>query len=376
MKIVYMRSNSINPDPRVEKEMSAAIEYGYYPIVLAWDRRVEKFQIKKEELNLYNGQVPIYRFNIKADFGQGLKNFKPLLKWEMELLKWLIKNRKSYDLIHAFDFDTVLPALFMKIFFNKKYVYDICDFYVDAFSVPKLFKPLVKKLDFYAIKKAEATILVNESRVEQIKGSKPKKLVFIHNSPIEIKVNSEKKKNKPTIFYGGILVNNRMILETINICKRHPEWDFIIAGFGPIENKCKYAAEHYENITFLGKIPYKEIILNTKAADVIFACYNPSVPNHKYSSPNKLYEAMMCKKPIIVCKNTGIDKIVHKENIGLVCDYDEQSLEICFEKLLSNKYLCKEMGEKARALYDKKYNWDIMKKRLGNLYLQLFKEGE
>jgi len=187
MKIVYMRSNPINPDPRVEKEISTALEYGYYPIALAWDRRVEKFQIKKEIIDLYNGQVSIYRFNIKADFGQGLKNFKPLLKWQMELLKWLIKNRKSYDLIHAFDFDTVLPALFMKIFFNKKYVYDICDFYVDAFSVPKLLKPLVKKLDFYAIKKAEATILVNESRVEQIKGSKPKKLVFIHNSPIEIK---------------------------------------------------------------------------------------------------------------------------------------------------------------------------------------------
>lgn len=377
MRIVYMRSNPINPYPRAEKEMSSAIKYGHSPIALAWDRRVDEFKIKKSKLELYNGEVPIYRFNIKADFGQGLSNLKPLLKWQKELLKWLIKNKESYDLIHAYDFDTVLPALFMNIFYGKKYVYDICDFYVDGFSVPKNLKPLIKRLDFYAIKKAEATIIVNESRIEQIKGSKPKELVIIHNTPIETEIEVKNKlSKKPTIFYGGILVERRMILETINICKRHPEWNFVVAGFGNVEDKCKQAARQYENITYLGKIPYNEIIANTKAADVVFACYDPNVPNHKYSSPNKLYEAMMCKKPIIVCRGTGIDKFVEKEKIGLVCDFDEQSLENAFKKLLTNKNISNAMGEKARRLYDEKYSWDIMGKRLGELYLKISNSGE
>ncbi len=377
MRIVYLRSNPINPDPRSEKEISAAIEYGHSVVALAWDRRVKKFGIIEETLKLPNGEIPIYRFNIKADFGQGLSNLKPLLKWQRELLKWLIKNRKSYDLIHACDFDTVLPALFMKIFYRKKFIYDIYDFYVDAFGVPNKLKPIVKSLDFYAIKKAEATIIVNESRIEQIKGSKPNKLVIIHNTPKEIQIEATNKiAKKPTIFYGGILVGSRMILETINICKRHPEWNFVIAGFGNIEDKCKQAAESYENIIYLGKIPYSEIIANTKAADVVFACYDPNVPNHKYSSPNKLYEAMMCKKPIIVCKGTGIDKLVRKEKIGLVCDFDEKSLEDTFEKLLTNKSISNAMGEKARLLYDGKYSWDIMEKRLGELYLEISNGSE
>lgn len=372
MRIVYMRSNPINPYPRAEKEMSAAIKHGHSPIALAWDRRVEKFKIKEDKLKLHNGEIPIYRFNIKADFGQGLSNLKPLIKWQIELTKWLIKNKEYYDLIHAYDFDTVLPALFMNIFYGKKYVYDICDFYVDSARVPKKLKPLIKRLDFYTIKKAEATIIVNESRIEQIKGSRPKKLLFIHNTPIEMKVEEPKNIiNKPTIFYGGILVGSRMILETINICKRHPEWNFVIAGFGNIEDKCKQAAESYENIIYLGKIPYSEIIANTKAADVVFACYDPNVPNHKYSSPNKLYEAMMCKKPIIVCKGTGIDELVMEEGIGLVCDFNEQSLELAFEKLLLNKSLSNAMGRKSRQLYDEKYSWNIMEERLSELYLEI-----
>lgn len=371
MKIVYMRSNSINPDPRVEKEMSAAIGCGHIPIGIGWNRNKAESKLSKEKIYLSNGSVDVYRFNIDAEFGSGLKNLIPLIKWQVCLIKWLIKNRKKYDLIHACDFDTVLAALFMRILFNKKYVYDIFDFYVDAFSVPNSLKGIIKKIDFFAIKKAEVTILTNESRIEQISGSNPKEIAFIHNTPKEIQditLDKVVKNNKKRIFYGGILPENRMIEEVIKICSRHPEWEFIIAGFGPIEQKCREYAEKLDNIKFLGKIQYKDIIKNTINSDVIFACYDPSVPNHKYSSPNKLYEAMMCKKPIIVCNGTGIDKLVIEKNIGLTCDFNEESLEECFISIFEdeNKYKC--MANNSRFIYDSEYKWSIMSKRLENIY--------
>lgn len=371
MKIVYIRSNPINPDPRVEKEMSVAIDYGHIPIALAWNREIDEVKIRNGKLYLDNGEAELYRFNIKAEFGGGIKNIVPLIKWQIELVKWLIENRNRYDLIHACDFDTVLAALFMKLVFKKKYVYDIFDFYIDAFSVPNKIKGIIKKLDFFAIKKAEATILVNEARMEQIAGSKPKNLLFIHNTPKNPKniVKGEvKERNPKRIFYGGILSDNRMIEDTIRICSRHPEWELVIAGFGPIEAKCKEYAEKIDNIIFLGKIPYKDIIQNTTSSDIIFACYDPSVPNHKYSSPNKLYEAMMCKKPIIVCNGTGIDKLVLENNMGLTCDFNETSLENSFIKIFKDEDNYKIMANNARNLYENQYKWDIMKNRLGEMY--------
>lgn len=366
-----MRSNPINPYPRAEKEMSAAIKYGHSPMALAWDRRVNEFSIKNTKLKLHNGDVPIYRFNIKANFGQGLNNLLPLVKWQFHLIRWLVKNRKNYDLIHAYDFDTVLPALFMRMFFGKKYIYDICDFYIDAFHVPRMIKPIIKKLDFYAIRKAEKLILVNETRKDQINGSRPKEIIYIHNTPVDHGVKLEKPFTKPTIFYGGILGNKRMILETIEICKKHPEWNLVIAGYGSIEKECEVASQQYENITFLGKINYEEIIKNTLASDVIFACYDPDVKNHKYSSPNKVYEAMMCRKPIIVSKGTGVDELVIREKIGVACNFTTTSLENAFEFLLTNKVIRKQMGENSRKLYEKEYNWTIMEERLGDMYLSI-----
>ena len=47
MRIVYMRSNSIDPDPRVEKEMSAAIACGHVPIGIGWNREKQKLKLSK-----------------------------------------------------------------------------------------------------------------------------------------------------------------------------------------------------------------------------------------------------------------------------------------------------------------------------------------
>lgn len=371
MKIVYMRSNPINPDPRVEKEMSVAIECGHIPIALGWNRESDKLKIKKENIHIDDGVVELYKFNIKAGFGAGIKNILPLIIWQIELVKWLIKNRKDYDLIHACDFDTVLPALLMNLIFKKKYIYDIFDFYVDAFSVPTKLKGIIKKIDFLAIKKAEATIIVNETRLKQIEGSKPKKLLFIHNTPKmpqEITKKKEAKYNERKIFYGGILADGRMIEETINICSRHKDWKLVVAGFGPMEKKIQEYVKNIENVKFIGKIQYKQIIQNTLDSDVVFACYDPSVPNHRYSSPNKLYEAMMCKKPIIVCNGTGIDKLVLEKQIGLTCDFNEKSLEEAFISIFENETKYNEMSNNSKKLYETEYKWDIMKNRLKEMY--------
>ncbi|WP_019534266.1 glycosyltransferase family 4 protein [Paenibacillus ginsengihumi] len=372
MRIVYMRSNPINPYPRAEKQMNAAMEHGHTPVALAWDRRASKSGMRLEKLSLPAGEMDIYRFGIKADFNQGLKNLIPLLLFQLALLKWLFVHRKEYDLIHAYDFDTVLPALLMKMLFGKKYVYDICDFYIDAFYVPRQLKPIIKKMDFFAIRQAEALILVNEARIEQVKGSRPKRVEYIHNTPFDMVDEIPRREHpKPTLLYVGILQNRRMIKEALEIFARHPEWQLIIGGYGSLEALCKEAADKHDNIAYLGKIPYKQVLELTCHSDALFACYSPQVANHKYSSPNKLYEAMMCEKPIIVCKNTGIDRIVESEEIGLTIDYDQEQFELAIKYLFDNEAVRLEMGARARQLYEQQYSWNIMKQRLGNLYSEI-----
>ncbi|WP_081389963.1 glycosyltransferase family 4 protein [Paenibacillus odorifer] len=376
------------PDPRVEKEVNSLINKGYKVKILSWDRMNDSNNTKNGEIKLGNGSVPIRWFNIKASFGGGLKTLKGLFLFQISLLFWLIKHNKEYDLVHACDFDTVLPARICTKVFKKKIVYDIFDYYIDSFQVPKILKPLIEKIDILIMNSVDAVIITNESRLEQIKKSNPKKIVVIHNSPEEMsreviqglpKIVSMKNKqyinksDKIKLVYVGILSYNRFLLELLEIIQTNSRYELHIAGFGPYEANVENSSKEHENILFYGKIPYNQVLNLEEYCDVLFAVYNPSVPNHKYSSPNKLYEAMMLGKPIIVARDTGIDQLVEKFDIGKVVDYEKGSFNKALSELAEIQKEKWDVKERSQKLFFENYSWKIMSERLSILYSDLLK---
>lgn len=71
MRVVFMRSNPISPDPRVEKEVDSLRKNNWDVQILAWDRD-SKYKAKVEFLKrAYT--IKITRFGIPATFGGGFK---------------------------------------------------------------------------------------------------------------------------------------------------------------------------------------------------------------------------------------------------------------------------------------------------------------
>ncbi|MFA5603119.1 MAG: glycosyltransferase, partial [Bacilli bacterium] len=130
------------------------------------------------------------------------------------------------------------------------------------------------------------------------------------------------------------------------------------------------STEKTENIKYYGRVNYSEALKMYSTCDIMFAIYDPTVPNHRYSAPNKVYEAMMLGKPIIVSKGTGVDKIVEKEKIGICIDYTEKDLQNALDYLTENPKVIKEMGNRAKKVFES-YSWDRMRDRLINLYEEI-----
>ena len=119
--IVFLRSNPINPDSRVEKEMNSLKKKGFNPIAVCWDRE-KNYNEKEIVLNLPDSDVKIIRRGIQASFGEGMKNIIPFIQFQFFLFKWLILHKKEYDIIHACDFDTGFIANISRVFTKKKMV--------------------------------------------------------------------------------------------------------------------------------------------------------------------------------------------------------------------------------------------------------------
>lgn len=372
--IVLLRSNPVDPDSRVEKEANSLIKAGYDVKIVAWDRDF-KYKIKESFLELSDGRVKIYKLGIPSTYGEGVKNLKPFLIFQFRLLLWLFKNRKKYHIIHACDFDTAYTAYHCSKLLKKKLVYDIFDYlFTNSDGNFSMLKKYIVHLQHTIINHANATIICTEKRKDQIRGSKPKKLVIIHNSPPRLDENLPKlnlNKNKVKIVYVGVLQDKRFIEELADIIKKNKEWELHIGGFGKFESYFKKQASEYDNIKYYGKLSYSKTLELEKSCDIMTAIYDPTVGNHYYAAPNKFYEAIMLGKPLIMVKNTGMSEIVTQYNIGEVIDYNSESLKAAIENLIAKRNEWPEISFKMKKLYQKDYSWDEMEKRLISLYREL-----
>ncbi len=362
--IVFIRSTGIYCDSRATKEITDIAKSGRYVIVLSWDR---DGKADKECQRAFEKEKNVtFRFyHVQAVGKIGSKNILKMLGW----FKWVNKQLWNIDkirVIHACDLDAGFPAYYYCKKRRIPLVYDIYDYYIDCHATPKLIEPLIEQLEIKMINYSCLTIICTEERIEQIKKASPKKTIVLHNSP-DIQYENVSDTVYDFVYCGG-LDNKRLINEILDKYHENADLRFYIAGFGENEETARQLSEKYADFVYNGTILYKEVIETEEKSRCLSAIYDPSFRNHQFCAPNKFYEAMALGKPVIVCRGTGIDKVVEKYKLGMVINYDVDEFYQTVRYLLKSPSECKKMGENGRKLYMDKYQWAIMRERLLSSY--------
>lgn len=362
--VVFTRSSNIYDDSRSTKEITALLELGCQVFVLGWNRNGDAQEQCEKAFSLYGKQIRFSFYSGVTGSGKAQKILTRLM-WN-QWLKEQMKQIPHIDCIHACDFDTGNAVRQFAAKNHIRYVYDIFDYYVDAHPVPGVLKRYTEKQEANVINQAELCIICTEERREQIQNTNPKKLLVIHNSPdVEFIPQAEE------IFdyaYCGSLFGGRLIGEILRDYPSHSSLKFAFAGYGQFAEDCRQLQQAHDGFAFLEAIPYARVLEVESQSKVISAIYDPSIRNHRLCAPNKFYEALALGKPLIVCRGTGIDKVVEKNNLGIVIDYSANDFYKAIETLSENAELRAEMGRRARAIYEKEYRWSVMERRLMDWY--------
>lgn len=353
------------PDPRLKKEMDSLLKMGYDVEVIAWERGWPF--VNDKNINIKSLKINAPAGDIKA------KLFFPM--WLLFLFVWLF--RLKWDIVHTVNFDTYILSLLAARIKNKPIVYDIFDFYGDM--MPGLLRNLIIRLDRFILPFSDVLILADDSRIEQIGGNIHKNIYTINNSPTEdlfkIKLENTTKK-RFRIFVGGKIVEERCLDMVISTVSEMDDVELIVRGLcdeTSFKRQILKLGQKFENVDlFLDGVPYDEIINGTKNADLTIALYDPDIPNNKYASPNKLFEAMASEIPIIVNENTSMANIVENENCGVIIPFrNKKALKESICCLKEDKNLKQKLGSNGRKAYENKYKWTIMEDRLLNIYNHL-----
>ena len=128
-------------------------------------------------------------------------------------------------------------------------------------------------------------------------------------------------------------------------------------------------ADELANLCDALGVSYDEVLDQTAGCQVVAALYDPAVPNNRFAAPNKLFEAMMFEKPVLVSEGTLAADIVREVGCGIVVPYgDREALKRALEKLMLSSEEASAMGARGRAAFEQRYNWKAMEPILLQLY--------
>lgn len=145
------------------------------------------------------------------------------------------------------------------------------------------------------------------------------------------------------------------LVEAIEIVKeRHPNVKLYLCGDGYLRSELEdYIRSHglNDHVTLLGKVDYDDMPSVYRSCDVF------ALPSQAEAGcPRVILEAMASKKPFIISdldQNSSVLK-----QTGLVSPVgDVEQLADQIERLLSDRTLRQEIGERGRELIESEFNW-------------------
>ena len=123
----------------------------------------------------------------------------------------------------------------------------------------------------------------------------------------------------------------------------------------------------WAKVDYYGQLEHEKANLILKKSEVAVVTFLP-VPNHLESQPNKLFEYLESKTPIIISNFPVWKKFIDNHNCGLTVDpTNPQEIGLALDKLFSSLNL-NEMGEIGYKTIIEKYNWENESKKLIELY--------
>jgi glycosyltransferase involved in cell wall biosynthesis len=264
---------------------------------------------------------------------------------------------QNVDLIWACDMDTLLPAFKISKIKNTELVYDAHEYFSEC---PELIdKPKIKKfwqkLEDKYIPKIKKIVTVSDGIKNIFEKKYVVKVNVIYNYPFFIeksKIEALKKASNTskTIIYQGA-VNIGRGLENLVKSMHKIDAQLLIIGDGDIFESInmlikKEGLEH--KIKMKGKIPFEELLKYTVNADVGVSLEEPIGLNYKLAMPNKLFDYIQARIPVLVSNLPEMKKVVEKYKVGKIIEnHQPETIAAKLNELLMNSADYEENLEKA-----------------------------
>ncbi|MBL6865757.1 MAG: glycosyltransferase [Flavobacteriales bacterium] len=255
--------------------------------------------------------------------------------WQCALLVELLRTR--CDAIWANDLDTLLPAFLASKWHGIPLIYDSHEFFTEAAGLTG--RPFQRgvwlRLEHWVYPRLKSVITVNDSIANAYEKRYPTALSVrprvVRNMPLKREFQTEKVKwreelgiPKDAVFavlQGAYLDKDRGVKEAVEALRANRAWHLVVVGAGAeFEWAMRQVSSCDGRLICLPKMPFEKLCTLTAAADFGFSLDRGVHGNYWFSLPNKLFDYIHARIPVVASPMPEVKKVVEDWQIGVVID--------------------------------------------------------
>jgi glycosyltransferase involved in cell wall biosynthesis len=303
--------------------------------------------------------------------------------------KTIKKDIKGQDYVFILNssYKFIFLVLYLKLFTNKKIIYDAFLSFYDTFVIDRkrfkkysVFAIFAYLLDFLVCQSSKILIFDTKEHGDYFKKTfflSKKKKYYIWPVSLDLeKIDKDIKifpDGKFNIFFYGTYIplqGIEYIVKAAKILKTNKEINFIIVGKGQEEKNIKNLARKYNlnNLSFYQPVSYRQLFKYIKQADVCLGIFGNS-DKAKRVVANKVIECLALKKIVITGRTKAVERFFENRKEIIYCNLaDEKDLAQKIVYVKDHFHELKGLGEQARIKVEKHFSKSSLVNKIKELY--------
>lgn len=255
---------------------------------------------------------------------------------------------RKFDVIVSNDLDTLLGSYLSCYVRSKKLVFDSHEYFTE---VPELqgrvrTQNIWKSIEKRILPTIKYAYTVSESIAKEYQKLYGINMSVVRNLPNYINPDEIVKQDKTETFnilYQGSLNIGRGLEQLIDSLQFIENVKLIIFGDGDIGKQLQKQIQDKnltEKVKLKGRISINELIEETQKADLGISLEENLGLNYYFALPNKLFDYIQARVPVLVSPFPEMQKIIKKYDVGTVYEHENpQALAKKLNEIIEQKEL-------------------------------------
>ncbi len=375
MKLSIIVSNPLKKDPRVIKQVKAAMQKGHEVQFVGYR---DAFY-DEEFLSDLGCRFDIV--DLGAEYLGKLNSVSKKIKRRLAYPKQAQKYIEDFcpDVIHANDFDVLIPAYRAAKKCKAALLYDSHEVYAENIGIAE--HRLVKSLIIFAerrlVRKVDRMVSVSNAAADYFaqKYKIPRPTV-ITNCPMPSALPlKEKAADAFEVVYQGLMVAGRGYEEFIAAAEHIPQGiRLVLRGYGGLEPELRRRCQEPElssKVRFDAPVEVAELIQAASSSHVGAVLTRPVNLNFRLSVSNKVFEYAAAGLPVLMSDVPEHRYLNETYDFGILLpEVTPQAIAEAIVSLRDNPSLYEKLSKNASKMFEA-LNWEAESEKLLQIYEEL-----